>query len=66
MNEQEKSKYDLSGAKISNFNPEAQGSNMIAGHEVKDNTFIGTQHNYAPEQQQNLAQAAAQIQALLD
>lgn len=59
-------KYNLSGAKIGNFTPKAQGSNIIAGNEVRDNTFIGTQHNFAPEQKQNLAEAAAQIQALLD
>ncbi|PSF34940.1 hypothetical protein C7H19_18210 [Aphanothece hegewaldii CCALA 016] len=66
MTEQNKEKYNLSGAKIYNFIPEAQGSNFIAGNEAKDNTLIGTQHNYAPEQKQNLAEAAAQIQALLD
>ena len=66
MTEQDKQKYNLTNAKIGNFAPEAQGSNIIFGNEVKDNTFIGTQHDYAPEQKQNLAEAAAQIQALLD
>jgi hypothetical protein len=66
MTEQDKQKYNLTNAKIGNFAPEAQGSNIIFGKEVKDNTFIGTQHDYAPEQNQNLAEAAAQIQALLD
>lgn len=66
MSPQEKAKYDLSGAKIYNFTPEVQGSNIVSGETVKDNIFIGTQHNYALEQKQNLAEAAAEIQAILD
>jgi chemotaxis response regulator CheB len=66
MTEQDKQKYNLTNAKIGNFAPEAQGSNIIFGQNVKDNTFIGTQNNYTPEQKQDLAEAAKQIQALLD
>ena len=66
MTEQDKPKYNLNEARIGNFAPEAQGSNIIFGKEIKDNTFIGTQNNYTPEQKQDLAEAARQIQALLD
>ena len=58
------SKYDLSNAKVYGFAPEAKDSNVVSGETVKDNTIVGTQHNYAPEKQ-DLAEAAAEIQQLL-
>ena len=64
MAEKETSKYDLREAKIYGFAPEAKDSNVVSGETVKDNTIVGTQHNYAPEKQ-DLAEAAAEIQQLL-
>ncbi len=41
--------------------------NSIVGEGTVDNRgAIGTQHNYAPEQKQNLAEAAVEIQQLLE
>ncbi|MGK7954369.1 MAG: COR domain-containing protein [Crocosphaera sp.] len=57
------SKYNLEGATIYNFAPEAQNSNLVGGKIVKDNIIANT-INEAP--QQDLPEAAAQIQALLD
>ena len=55
MSESHKSKYDLSNSQVSGIVDTAQGGS----HQ----TF--NQHNYAPEQKQNLAQVAAEIQQLL-
>jgi len=49
---------DFSGASFSNF-----GS--VTG-DMKGGNIIGTQYNYPPEQKQNLAEAAKEIQQLLD
>ena len=51
-------KYDFSSASFSNF-----GS--VTG-DMKGGNIIGTQYNYPPEQKQNLAEAAKEIQQLLD
>lgn len=55
MSKSEASKYNQSQANIGNVVDQAQSGSKIEG--------IGVQHNYAPEQ--NLAKAAAEIQALL-
>ena len=51
-------KYDFSGASFTSF-----GS--VTG-DIKGDNIIGIQHKYAPEQKQNLAEVAAEIQQLLD
>jgi hypothetical protein len=51
-------KYDFSGASFTSF-----GS--VTG-DIKGDNIIGTQYNYPPEQKQNLAEAAKEIQQLLD
>ena len=56
MSESYKSKYELSNAQVGGIVDTAQAGS----HQ----TF--NQHNYAPEQKQNLTQAAAEIQALLE
>jgi hypothetical protein len=53
-NDMSESKYNLSGANIGNF-AETNKGNQIAN-----------QYNYAPEQKQTLAEAAAEIQQLLN
>jgi hypothetical protein len=53
-NDMSESKYNLSGANIGNF-AETNKGNQIAN-----------QYNYAPEQKKTLAEAAAEIQQLLD
>lgn len=56
MAEQESSKYDLRGANIGNF-----------ADTVRDNARQqANQYNYTPEQKQNLADAASEIQQLLE
>ncbi|AFY68944.1 pentapeptide repeat protein [Thalassoporum mexicanum PCC 7367] len=56
MSNQQSSKYDLRGAQIGNL-----------ADTVKDNARQQTnQYNYAPAQKQTLAEAAAEIQQLLD
>lgn len=57
MSEVRQSKYDLSQASVGNVVDQAQEGSNVRG--------IGSQHNYAPEQRQNLAEAAAEIQQLL-
>jgi HEAT repeat protein len=51
-------KYDFSGASFTSV-----GS--VTG-DIKGDNIIGTQYNYPPEQKQNLAEAAKEIQQLLD
>jgi hypothetical protein len=63
--ESSNSQYDLRGAHIGNFAPEARDSNVVSGT-FQGGTFIGTQHNYPPEPKPNLTEAAAEIQALLE
>ena len=58
MSEFRKSKYDQSQSSFGNVVDQAHGGSDIRG--------IGTQHNYAPEQKQTLAEAAAEIQQLLE
>jgi uncharacterized protein YjbI with pentapeptide repeats len=56
MAEQESSKYDFRGANIGNF-----------ADTVRDNARQqANQYNYTPEQKQNLADAASEIQQLLE
>ena len=55
--EPHKTKYDQSQANIGVNVDQAQDGSQITG--------IGIQHNYTPEQKQSLAEAAAEIQALL-
>ncbi len=62
MTEKESPRYDLSGAKIYGFAPDAKNINLVSGETVENNTI--TQHNYAPEKQ-DLATAAKEIQQLL-
>jgi hypothetical protein len=57
-------KYHIQSSKVYGFAPETQGSGLVSGETVRDNEVVGTQHNYAPEQRQNLAEAAAEIQQL--
>lgn len=38
----------------------------VANDEIQTKQIAGTIHNYSPEQKQNLAEAAAEIQKLLD
>jgi uncharacterized protein YjbI with pentapeptide repeats len=58
-------KYNIQSSKVYGFAPETHGSGLVSGETVRDNEVVGTQHNYAPEQRQNLAEAAAEIQQLL-
>lgn len=51
-----KTKYDLSQADVGNIIDTAQSGSQQ----------IGKQYNYAPEQKQNLAEAAKEIQQLLE
>ena len=44
--EQDKQEYNLTNAKIANYAPNAQGSNIINAQTITGNTFIGTQNNY--------------------
>ncbi|NEP10066.1 MAG: hypothetical protein F6K14_07580 [Symploca sp. SIO2C1] len=57
MTEIYKSKYDLSQASVGSLVDQAQSGSHVEG--------VGTQHNYAPEYKQNLAEAAAEIEQLL-
>ncbi len=57
-NMSETPKYDFSGASFTGI------TGSVTGNIQGDN--IGTQHNYAPEQKQNLVEAAKEIQQLLD
>lgn len=57
--------YDLRGAHIGNFAPDARGSNVISGT-IQGGTFIGSQVNYSSEQTQDLTEIITQIQALLE
>lgn len=58
MSEANKSKYDQSGANIGNNVDQAQDGSQITG--------IGIQHNYPPEQKRTLAEAAEEIQQILE
>jgi|GEM_PF-1540235 len=64
--DREDARFNLSGATIYNFAPGAKNSPILGGQSVQNNQVIGTQHNYAPEQKQTLAEAAAEIQQLLE
>jgi hypothetical protein len=57
--------YDLRGAHIGNFVPDARGSNVMSGT-FQGGTFIGTQINYSPEQTQDLEQTIIELQGLLE
>ncbi len=58
MSESKAPKYDQSGSSIGVNVDQAQDGSQITG--------TGVQHNYAPEQKQTLAEAAEEIQQLLN
>ncbi len=63
MTQESKYNLNLEGATIYGFAPESKDSNVVSGEKVKDNIIANT-INETP--QQDLPEAAAQIQALLE
>ena len=59
------SQYDLGGAKIGIFAPNAQRNNIIDG-DVQGSTIIGTQNNYSSQAAPELDQIVSELRGLLD